>query len=667
MIADAATETNSTEPATPAVATAPAPVLTDLKLTAGVAQIVKLAQAGVGDDVMLAYINTMNAKFNLGSDQIIYLNDLGVSGAVIKAMIQRDGVLDAQSRAAVTAATQPTTQPNIPLPGEDGSLPPPPMDNPGAVYPPDAPDYSNVTPGDYAPADDSDYFYNSLAPYGSWVFVTGTGLCWQPTVCVANHDWRPYCDRGRWIYSDCGWYWQSDYSWGWGPFHYGRWFEDAKRGWVWQPDRVWGPAWVSWRRSADYCGWAPLPPGTRYVAGVGLQTGPRPIGTRYEFGLRSQLYTFIPLERMTDYTPGRYIVSDTKHAEVFSQSAVINKFAFENKKVVNRGLDPNDVAKASGTAVRHAQIHDLSPAASKGVQSDRLAKRGDALVIFRPQLPAPSAVRPVNATTVPKILSPQPSRTPGPVKNTQIESGSGKVQTATTRVPNLILNGAQNGNAQTETYPPDALVILARKNASQSQPAYSGPLPNMKLEKPAPETPFVYPDNSQPNSTVSSSVNPQPVWPAGPTGIPVTSKWNSRTPTDPAATQSPAAPETFNPIGNPTREPHNGWQSSKPFDDVTQVTARPASPARPVTSPKGADLIQQIRTSAESHPAPARSASQPAYESPRPVQVSAPPPVHQAPPPVSHVEAPHSSPPPAPAPAPAPASSSSGSSSSSRK
>jgi hypothetical protein len=74
-------------------------------------------------------------------------------------------------------------------------------------------------PGDYAtegypppPAADTGYstFYDSLAPYGTWVDVAGCGPCWQPTVVVANPVWRPYCDAGRWVYTDCGWYWLSE-------------------------------------------------------------------------------------------------------------------------------------------------------------------------------------------------------------------------------------------------------------------------------------------------------------------------------------------------------------------------------------------------------------------------------------------------------------------------
>src|SRR5208283_4496716 len=54
------------------------------------AEIVKLAQAGVDESVMLAYVSNSGSLFNLSSDAIVSLNDLGVPGDVVTAMIQHD-------------------------------------------------------------------------------------------------------------------------------------------------------------------------------------------------------------------------------------------------------------------------------------------------------------------------------------------------------------------------------------------------------------------------------------------------------------------------------------------------------------------------------------------------------------------------------------------------
>lgn len=644
---------SGTDSATPPAPAVPAPAVTDLKLSAATQQIVKLAQSGVGEDVMLAYVGTVQTKFNLGSDQIIFLNDIGVSGNVIKSMIQRDGVLDATWRAAAAAAAPPTNYPaTTPYPPDNGTYQPTPMDDNGTANPPDTTDYTDASQAVYDGADDSGYFYNTLAPYGSWIYIAGSGLCWQPTVCLGNHDWRPYCDRGRWIYSDCGWYWQSDYSWGWGPFHYGRWFQDSQRGWVWKAGRTWGPAWVSWRSAGDYCGWAPLPPGAHYVPGVGVQSGPYPIGTRYEFGLRPSSYTFIPIERMTDYTPGRYEVSGTKTAELFEKSKVVNKYTFANNKMIVHSIDPKAVASAAGTEVRHARVLEMASATAGGVQSDRLTKRGEGLVIYRPQLPKPTASRPAGPTGVPKIYTP-PQRIPTGIRSSQNQFISKPASVASTasqsrpaRLPNLVLSGPQTSQARNEVYPANSLVVLAEKNASREQPAYNGPLPNMKLEPPPPqkESPFVY--QSEPRagapSIPNSSGSPLPWWMNRQPERPQSYQYganNSRSPAAGAGEPPSSAAGPFGYSRNPFTESRSGWQSAQPFGNYGQANNRGPSPERPVSQSRNYNLMDQVRQSAQSHPAPSYTRS----ESP--------------PPPQSHYE-PHEPPPPsmphysAPAPAP---------------
>jgi hypothetical protein len=102
-------------------------------------------------------------------------------------------------------------------------------------------------------------FDETLSPYGDWVDVDGT-RAWHPSPSVVGEDFQPYATGGQWVYSDYGWYFQSDYPWGWAPFHYGRWAMDVNYGWIWVPGTVWAPAWVDWRIGGGYVGWAPLPP-----------------------------------------------------------------------------------------------------------------------------------------------------------------------------------------------------------------------------------------------------------------------------------------------------------------------------------------------------------------------------------------------------------------------
>jgi uncharacterized membrane protein YgcG len=106
-------------------------------------------------------------------------------------------------------------------------------------------------------------FDETLSPYGQWVDTgegPNDGRAWRPDPDVVGEDFQPYATGGHWVSSDWGWTWESDYPWGWAPYHYGRWALTPSWGWVWYPGTVWAPAWVDWRFGGGYIGWAPLPP-----------------------------------------------------------------------------------------------------------------------------------------------------------------------------------------------------------------------------------------------------------------------------------------------------------------------------------------------------------------------------------------------------------------------
>ena len=118
-------------------------------------------------------------------------------------------------------------------------------------------------------------FRGALDPYGAWVDDPTYGTVWVPSPGAVGPDFTPYETAGRWAYDDSSYVWVSDYSWGWAPFHYGRWVYSRPIGWGWIPGRTYAGAWVSWRSGWDdwaYVGWAPLSPTWcwRRGAAVGL-------------------------------------------------------------------------------------------------------------------------------------------------------------------------------------------------------------------------------------------------------------------------------------------------------------------------------------------------------------------------------------------------------------
>ncbi|MDO3642458.1 DUF6600 domain-containing protein, partial [Mucilaginibacter sp. L3T2-6] len=177
------------------------------------------------------------------------------------------------------------------------------------------PVYDNQEQYAEQPVDDQ-VFYDELSPYGQWIDYPDYGYVWQPYV---DEDFRPYETNGSWVYTDEGWTWASNYSWGWAPFHYGRWFYDGGYGWMWLPGGEWAPAWVTWGQSGDYYGWAPLPPN------VGYGRNWRP---------RGEDWCYVHAGYMTRNNINRYVVRN--NITVINNTTIINNI-YTNNYNYNRG------------------------------------------------------------------------------------------------------------------------------------------------------------------------------------------------------------------------------------------------------------------------------------------------------------------------------------------
>jgi hypothetical protein len=344
--------------------------------TSPLAQVVRLTQAGVDEGIIMTYVTNSGSTFNLDSDKIIYLRDIGLPNGVVTAMMQRDQQLQQQMAAS---AYQPPPQP---APAPD------PTDQPETAPPPQPVEQpAEVTVNN---------FYDTLAPYGSWVDVDGYGRCWRPSVLVYNPGWQPYCDHGHWVYTDCGWYWFSDYSWGWAPFHYGRWFQHSRWGWCWAPDTIWGPSWVTWRYSNDYCGWAPLPPHAVYREGVGFFYNGLAVSVGFDFGLSWNCFAFVPIGHFCDPHPRRYCVAPAQVPQIYNHTTVLNNFNGQGRTLANRGIDPEHITAVTHTPIRPVAIRNSTFPSGHGARADQLSRDGGTLIVGRPSSrndPAPGGNR----------------------------------------------------------------------------------------------------------------------------------------------------------------------------------------------------------------------------------------------------------------------------------
>jgi hypothetical protein len=233
-------------------------------------------------------------------------------------------------------------------------------------------------------------FYEKLSPHGTWMEVKDYGWVWQPKVAIDTTNWRPYMNEGHWVNTDYGWYWVSDYEWGWAPFHYGRWtiVEDNK--WVWIPGEHWAPAWVTWRESDRYFGWAPLPPDVLYQPGVGLEFRGKRIEANVDFGLRAEFFTFVPADHFLAENVATVAVAPAQSTTIYRETKIVNNsYTFNNNRIIDRGIEPQRVSQVTKHEVKTVKVGE-----SNTPVAGREALKGDTLNAYKPEVKKDGAKTP---------------------------------------------------------------------------------------------------------------------------------------------------------------------------------------------------------------------------------------------------------------------------------
>jgi hypothetical protein len=198
---------------------------------------------------------------------------------------------------------------------------------------------------------DVSYFYNYLSPYGVWVYHPVHRYVWVPS--NMTRGWRPYT-RGQWIWTDYGWTWRSLVTWGWAPFHYGRWGWEGDLGWYWVPGNVWGPCWVTWRHSDFYIGWAPLPPGVRFIQGVGVRHG--------SFRVPSRYWNFVDGPNFLNPSVYRHVFPYERNVTIINYTVHQTNITIRNNKVHNNGVGHERAQKITKKNIGKHALKDTQKA-----------------------------------------------------------------------------------------------------------------------------------------------------------------------------------------------------------------------------------------------------------------------------------------------------------------
>jgi hypothetical protein len=230
----------------------------------------------------------------------------------------------------------------------------------------------------YATEMDTAYFYDYLSPYGQWTQYSPYGYVWVPE--RMSYGWRPYTE-GQWVWTDFGWTWASRFRWGWIPFHYGRWSWDRYIGWFWVPGTEWGPAWVSWRTSELYIGWAPIPPEARFVYGVGINTLP--------YTLHHSYWVFVEYPYFLDSRLYRYVLPVERNLTIVRYTSLRTDIRVRGDRIINAGMDVDYIRSRTKQTISR---YELAPAARPGQ-----SRVGNGRVeIYNPIIKSNESARPTN-------------------------------------------------------------------------------------------------------------------------------------------------------------------------------------------------------------------------------------------------------------------------------
>jgi hypothetical protein len=385
-------------------------------------------------------------------------------------------------------------------------------------------------------------FFDQLQPHGVWVQSAKYNYVFCPTGVDAS--WRPYT-RGHWLYmKDRGWYFASDEPFAWATYHYGRWFADQRLGWCWVPGTKWAPAWVSWRRSDNVVGWAPLPPeGDGYAVAVAV--------SRRE--LPEPYWVFVPTERFVEPDLSVNIVIGSQQPDYYAQTQFLGPVTVEGDVVINNVIDVTYIEQTTNQQVIIYQPQAAADPATQTVDAD-----AKAITIFDQDVAEPAA----------EAAPPEPVEETDAATTIETKGGTAG---ATADLPD-------EAGAATEAPAPDASAESPKPAASQETPAPEAEQP--AEQKPAPSKDAVAPSDGNNEAAPAAEA--------------------------PAETNAPAAADQ--PAAGPSEQPAQTKPADCAPDAMVDGKCPPAADQPAAQPDANAQTSEQTAPESDAAPAPADAA-----------------------------------------------------------
>jgi hypothetical protein len=475
--------------------------------------------------------------------------------------------------------------------------------------------------------------YDDLDDNGDWRDDSNYGHVWFPN--HVDEGWAPY-HEGHWDWiSPWGWTWVDDSSWGYAPFHYGRWVSVSGRwGWVAGPvavHAVYAPALVVFIGGGPggfggNVGWFPLGPREVYVPSYHVSEGyvnrVNVSNTTVNVTQITNVYNTTIVHNTTNITNVTYANRSVQGAVM-----VVPQHAFTSAQPVAKArvqVSPQQIASApvSGSvAVAPTRESVLGAKASTaGHVTAPPAAVASRQVVAKKTPPPP----PVPFAKQQQALDAHPGQ---PLAKHEVQS----LRPASTAASHPMVKQAPPGKPATPTigHPansgrPGQPASASPANQPGTPPAAANERP-AESNRPAPAQPNNRPQPTQPNNRPEATPN-RPAEPparndrppaAQPNNRPAPTQPNNRPPTaqpnKPEATPNrPPAEQPSRPEATPNRPP--GAQPNKP---EAAPNRPPAAQPAPRQTPAPSERPQQhTPPPAAAKPAPAPPKQQPKPQTP---------------------------------------------------